>query len=430
MAQVDVLQGTEDSLLHSDTSFEEMGIPEHYLRALREMHIRKPSRIQGAALPVLLSNPPQNLIAQSQSGTGKTICFCLGMLMRVNPSIHKVQALCVCNTRELARQIFGVLQKLTAFFPVDMMEVLPGVDDKMTVNCPVVVGTPGKILRMVERRKLDLSRLQVFVLDEADKMVEENAGFLSEMRKLKSKMPQEVQVLLFSATYEVEVRIAASEICPNAQVFRVESNQVALDAIKQCRLLCKDADEKLESLVNLFGILPTGQTIIFCESRASARQLAAVLRERGQAVSLLHGTDKEGMTEGDRDRVVDEFKKGNTTILITTNVLSRGFDVLSVSNVINYTVPTNQDGSVDIPSYVHRIGRCGRFGRTGVSITFELPRETKLTDYIEQRLDRPIIKLDPSDWEAMEKVIEPPSIMVLPSRAEAEASKVASSASS
>ena len=237
--------------------------------------------------------------------------------MRVNPSIHKVQALCVCNTRELARQIFGVLQKLTAFFPVDMMEVLPGVDglfvvemthclyspppypvplftthyweelfvdffslsarweresvltrrvcplklmfcfsDKMTVNCPVVVGTPGKILRMVERRKLDLSRLQVFVLDEADKMVEENAGFLSEMRKLKrcvvvfpmlgvcvsesgdffhdfsfslfrSKMPQEVQVLLFSATYEVEVRIAASEICPNAQVFRVESNQGA-----------------------------------------------------------------------------------------------------------------------------------------------------------------------------------------------------------
>mmetsp|Transcript_5251 Transcript_5251/g.15696 ORF Transcript_5251/g.15696 Transcript_5251/m.15696 type:complete len:504 (+) Transcript_5251:187-1698(+) len=373
-AEVQVLQSNPNTPYFSAKTFEELGLQEPLMKGLYAMKFNKPSKIQATSLPMIFSPERTNLIGQAHNGSGKTGCFVLGMLNQIDFSKRATQALCVAPTRELARQIHDVIKAIGRFTPVEVFEAIPSETKVTRVNAHVVVGTPGKVMDLIKRRKLERKDIKVFVLDEADEMVSQY-GFGDDTIRIKQWLPADVQTLLFSATFEDEVRSLASKIATNANMITVKREQLSLDSIKQFYFECKNSDHRFEVLSDIYASLQQGQSIIFVRTRRTASELATHLRADGHTVSLLYGGD---MSTQERDRVIDEFRAGTTKVLLTTNVLSRGVDVPQVTVVINYDLPTDKfDQNASPEVYMHRIGRTGRFGRKGIAINFVHDAHTK-----------------------------------------------------
>lgn len=360
------LQADPNSPLYSVKSFEDLGLPDNILRGVYAMKFSKPSKVQERALPLLLPNPPQNMIAQSQSGTGKTAAFVLTMLYRVNPSIRAPQALCLCPARELARQIMDIIRQMGQFTTLTFATLVKeGFSSNEKITDHIIVGTPGTILDLQRKGQLNLKQLQVLVFDEADVMLDKQ-GMGSQSIRIKMVCPPTVQTLLFSATFRPEVMQFANRVVPNPNVLTLKREELSVEGIKQFYMKCDNFQHKLEMLSAIYGLLTLGQSIIFVQTRATAENIYSHMTLEGHQTSLLHG----GMEAEDRDKVIDDFRKGVTRVLITTNVLARGIDILQVSLVINFDIPLDGDHRPDPETYLHRIGRTGRFGRTGVSINF------------------------------------------------------------
>jgi len=370
--RLQVIQSDTSSHLSSVRTFQDLNLPKHLLDAIFEMGFERPSAIQEEALPRILANPPRNLIGQAQSGSGKTAAFVLGMLYRIvinTPAT--VQALCVTPTRELAVQI---VQKAVMPMAVHMaglkiqMALAGDVLDNTsrTVDSHLIVGTPGKVVDWLKRRAINANTIKVFVLDEADNMVSEG-GHRANSLLIKKAMPRTCQCLLFSATFPPEVIDFASKMVTNADKILIESGPefLVLDVIKQLWIdTSQYPGRKLEFLADIYSILTIGQSIIFVRTRTEADRVHQALASRGFSCSVLHGE----VEHTDRDRTMEAFRKGENNVLITTNVLARGVDVDNVCLVVNYDVPTFQDGNADFETYLHRIGRTGRFGRKGTAI--------------------------------------------------------------
>eukprot|EP00708_Paratrimastix_pyriformis_P002128 GAFH01000867.1.p1 GENE.GAFH01000867.1~~GAFH01000867.1.p1 ORF type:complete len:830 (-),score=220.49 GAFH01000867.1:42-2399(-) len=339
------------------------------------MQFQRPSKIQAIALPLLLKDPPRNLIAQAQSGTGKTATFILAMLSRVDESIPRPQALCLAHTRELARQICDIAQKMAQFTHIQVRAVIPETDEEKEahqmkprragpINDHVLVATPGKLADCLKRRSIDLRSLRILVLDEADVLLTKPNIAEHTVPLVRSMLPT-CQIACFSATLE-KARQCVIDIVPSPQMITVRREELTLDEIDQFFIEVPNYRMRFELLEQLYQELCIGQSIIFTQTRVDAKELNDRMTAAGHSVSVLHGD----LATSERDKVIDEFRQGESKVLIATNVLARGIDVSQVSLVINFDIPLNEQKFPDPETYLHRIGRSGRFGRKGVALNF------------------------------------------------------------
>ncbi|KAH7103064.1 DEAD-domain-containing protein [Auriculariales sp. MPI-PUGE-AT-0066] len=394
-------QADPNSPLYSVKTFEEVGLTPELLKGLYAMGFTRPSKIQERALPLLLAEPPKNMIGQSQSGTGKTAAFVLAMLSRVDTTKAVPQAICLAPVRELARQIMSVVQQMGQFTNITTAYAIPEAENGSKITQHVVVGTPGKMQDLIRKKILDPTTVKIFVLDEADNMLDQQ-GLGDQTLRVKNFMPKFCQILLFSATFPDVVRKFAIKFAPNSNQIALKKEELSVEGIKQFLLDCKNEAEKFDVLVRLYELLTIGQSIIFCKRRETADHIAARMVAEGHQVASLHGSKDVK----ERDQIIDDFRDGKSKVLITTNVIARGIDILQVNMVVNYDMPMlHGDSKVDIETYLHRIGRTGRFGRKGISVNFVHNTFTwQLIEDIERELHVTIVKVPTSDVDEMDKV--------------------------
>ena len=398
------IQADPNSPLYSAKSFDELGLAPELLKGIYAMKFQKPSKIQERALPLLLHNPPRNMIDQSQSGTGKTAAFSLTMLTRVNPEDASPQAICLAPSRELARQTLEVVQEMGKFTKITSQLIVPDSFEKnKQINSQVIVGTPGTVLDLMRRKLMQLQKIKIFVLDEADNMLDQQ-GLGDQCIRVKRFLPKDTQLVLFSATFADAVRQYAKKIVPNANTLELQTNEVNVDAIKQLYMDCKNEADKFDVLTELYGLMTIGSSIIFVATKKTANVLYGKLKSEGHEVSILHGD----LQTQERDRLIDDFREGRSKVLITTNVLARGIDIPTVSMVVNYDLPTLANGQADPATYIHRIGRTGRFGRKGVAISFVHDKNSfNILSAIQKYFgDIEMTRVPTDDWDEVEKIVK------------------------
>ncbi|CAI5091426.1 CRE_collapsed_G0050880.mRNA.1.CDS.1 [Saccharomyces cerevisiae] len=398
------IQADPNSPLYSAKSFDELGLAPELLKGIYAMKFQKPSKIQERALPLLLHNPPRNMIAQSQSGTGKTAAFSLTMLTRVNPEDASPQAICLAPSRELARQTLEVVQEMGKFTKITSQLIVPDSFEKnKQINAQVIVGTPGTVLDLMRRKLMQLQKIKIFVLDEADNMLDQQ-GLGDQCIRVKRFLPKDTQLVLFSATFADAVRQYAKKIVPNANTLELQTNEVNVDAIKQLYMDCRNEADKFDVLTELYGLMTIGSSIIFVATKKTANVLYGKLKSEGHEVSILHGD----LQTQERDRLIDDFREGRSKVLITTNVLARGIDIPTVSMVVNYDLPTLANGQADPATYIHRIGRTGRFGRKGVAISFVHDKNSfNILSAIQKYFgDIEMTRVPTDDWDEVEKIVK------------------------
>ncbi|KAM8795508.1 ATP-dependent RNA helicase DDX25 [Eudromia elegans] len=367
------------------------------------MGFNRPSKIQETALPMMLAHPPQNLIAQSQSGTGKTAAFVLAMLSRVNAARRYPQCLCLAPTFELALQIGRVVERMGQFcadarvaFAVQGNRPAPGA----RLEAPVVIGTPGTVLDWCfKRRLLDLGRIGVFVLDEADVMMD-TQGFCSQSIRIQRALPPDCQLLLFSATFKAAVWAFAARLVANPMVIKLRPEELTLGAVRQFYLVCEGRRARYRALCNLYGSVTIGQAILFCQTRRLAEWLSRAMAADGHRVALLTAE----LSVAQRAAAIQRFRDGKEKVLVTTNVCARGIDVTQVTLVVNLAVPGARGRAPDYETYLHRIGRAGRFGKRGLAVTMVGRRHLPLLRRIEEHFQTEIKRLDPEDMDELEKM--------------------------
>lgn len=397
------MQGDPNSPLYSVKRFEDLGISKELLDGIYFMNFKKPSKIQERALPLLLSDPPTNMIGQSQSGTGKTAAFVLTMLTRVDMTLPTVQALCLAPSRELARQILHVVDTMGQFTSVKTQFAVPNALPRgQKINAHIVVGTPGTVLDLIRRKQLPVAQLRVFVVDEADNMLDQQ-GLGDQCIRVKHMMPPSTQIVLFSATFPDAVRMYAEDFAPSANQIALRQEELTVDGIKQLYMDCESEEDKYRILVELYHILTVGSSVIFVKRRDAAMEIQRRMEADGHKVAALHGN----LAPEQRDSIMDDFTSGRAKVLITTNVLARGIDVATVSMVINYDIPLDGRGQPDPQTYLHRIGRTGRFGRVGISISFVHDKKSWLElNAIQQYFGVEMTKVPTDDIDKIERIMK------------------------
>ncbi|KAI9223509.1 P-loop containing nucleoside triphosphate hydrolase protein [Blastocladiella britannica] len=364
--EIDVTLADPNGTVHVVLKFEQMGLSDQILKGVYEMNYNAPSNVQKIALPLLLADPPTNMIAQSRSGTGKTAAFALTMLARCDPNINAPQAICLANARELAVQIESVIRALGKHTSLQTALAVPGgIPPGKRITEQIVVGTPGTVQELMKKRRLDFGNIRVVVLDEADAMVDaQNLGAQSAEIVKGIHMRSRPQMLLFSATFPDRVKRFAASFAPRANLLALALEEVNVTAIHQFFVKVRGDEDKYKTLDNLYGALTVGQSIIFMQRKVTAYAIANRMQEDGHAVSVLTGDDEPQV----RDQTMQDFREGKSKVLIATNVLARGIDVPQINLVVNYDLPVHGTGQPDYEAYMHRIGRTGRFGREGVSV--------------------------------------------------------------
>jgi len=356
-------------------NFDNMNLKEDLLRGVYAYGFERPSAIQQRA--ILPLSKGKDLIAQAQSGTGKTATFTIGILQQLDYSLKECQALILAPTRELAQQIQRVVLAIGDYLEVKCHACIGGTlvrDDisKLESGVHVVVGTPGRVYDMLCRRVLRPDSIRVFVLDEADEML--SRGFKDQIYDIFQVLPSRVQVGLFSATMPAEALEITQRFMNEPSKILVKRDELTLEGIRQFYVNVEREDWKLDTLVDLYDTLNITQAVIFCNTRRKVDWLTDKLRAKEFTVSSTHGE----LTQKERDVILNEFRTGSSRVLITTDLLARGIDVQQVSLVINYDLPRN------LENYIHRIGRSGRFGRKGVAINFVKSDDIKILRDIEQ----------------------------------------------
>ena len=307
----------------------------------------------------------KDLIAQAQSGTGKTAAFAISMLELIDPSVNEVQGLVLAPTRELAQQIGLVFTQLGEYLKIKVHAFVGGTSIKadiknFTENVQIVVGTPGRVLDMINKKILKLSYLKIFTLDEADEML--SRGFLESIKTMVGLIPVNCQIALFSATMSKEI-ISITKLFMNDPVkILVKNEELTLEGIRQYYIPMKK-EWKIDILLNLYKMMEITQAMIYCNTKKAVDFVAEEMKKNGFVVSSIHSE----MDMQERNRIMKDFRGGVSRVLITTDLLARGIDIYQVSLVINFDIPRQKE------TYIHRIGRSGRFGRKGTAINFISP---------------------------------------------------------
>jgi len=355
--------------------FDELGLDPKVLKVLKDVGYESPSPIQAETIPHLLNG--RHVVGLAQTGTGKTAAFALPILSQIDLSDATPQALVLAPTRELALQVSEAFERYAAH--LKGLHVLPvyggqgyGVQlSALRRGVHVVVGTPGRVMDHLEKGTLDLSGVRFAVLDEADEML--TMGFAEDVEQILSNTPHDKQVALFSATMPKQIRRIAEQHAPDAVEISVKSKTATATNISQRYIKVAHA-QKLDVLTRVLEVENFDGMIVFVRTKQATEELAERLRARGYSASAINGD----MVQTQRERTIDQLRKGKLDILVATDVAARGLDVERISHVINHDIPTDSE------SYVHRIGRTGRAGRAGAAISFVTPRETGLLRAIER----------------------------------------------
>jgi ATP-dependent RNA helicase len=356
-------------------SFDAMGLKEDLLRGIYAYGFERPSAIQQRAIRPIVQG--RDLIAQSQSGTGKTAVFSIGILQVIESASNETQALVLSPTRELAEQTQKVLLSLGDFMNVQCHACIGGKSigediRRLDFGVQVVSGTPGRVYDMIRRKNLRTRNVKLLVIDEADEML--NKGFKEQIYDIYRYLPPTTQVVLVSATLPQEVLEMTSKFMNDPVRVLVKRDELTLEGIKQFFVAVEREEWKFDTLCDLYDTLTITQAVIFCNTRKKVDWLAQKMRAANFTVSAMHGD----MPQRERDAIMEEFRSGGSRVLIATDVWGRGIDVQQVSLVINYDLPTNRE------LYIHRIGRSGRFGRKGVAINFVKNEDVRILRDIEQ----------------------------------------------
>jgi len=349
----------EDQDVVKIDNFDNMNLRQELLRGIYSYGFERPSTIQQKAIVPTITG--KDIIAQAQSGTGKTATFTIGTLNQIDTENKVVQALILAPTRELASQIHKVVEALGDYMGIRAYAAIGGtrVRDDMAIlqdGVHIIVGTPGRVLDLLARRAFDPATIRTFVLDEADEML--SRGFKDQIYDVFQALPTSVQVGLFSATMPPEALEITEKFMTNPTRILVKQEEVTLEGIRQFFINCEREQWKIDTLCDLYDTLNIAQAVIFVNTKKKVDWLTDQLRSRDFTVSATHGD----MEQETRNLILSEFRTGSSRILITTDLLARGIDVHGVSLVINYDLPRNFE------KYIHRIGRSGRFGRKGVAI--------------------------------------------------------------
>lgn len=333
------------------------------LRGIYAYGFDNPSMIQQKSILSFFER--KDMIAQAQSGTGKTGAFSVGVLQNIDTSVKKVQAIILAPTRELAKQIHDVVSGLAVFMKTLKIQLLVGgtstaedVSYLKSESPHIIVGCPGRVHDMIRRNHIRGSDVKMIVLDEADEML--SAGFKEQVYHIFNFLSSSVQVCLFSATLPEELHALASNFLRNPVKILVKSEQLTLEGIVQHLIALEDDSHKYTTLKDIFNMISVTQTIIYCNSIKRVTDLTEAMIQDNFPVCCIHS----GMEKSERDAAFRDFKCGKHRVLISSNVTARGIDVQNVGVVINFDVPK------DVHTYLHRIGRSGRWGRKGVAINF------------------------------------------------------------
>lgn len=366
------------------TTFTSFNLSPVLLQALDDMKFETPSPIQQQTIPLLMNG--HDLIGQAQTGTGKTAAFSLPILNQLNLAVMQPQALIIAPTRELAIQVAEHIETLGKHMRNLRVSVLCGGQDyrpqlkKLRDGAHIVVGTPGRVLDHLERRTLQLNHLKTFVLDEADEML--RMGFIDDVENILSQLPDEKQMALFSATMPPRIRQIANRYLTEPESVEIRAETATVKRIEQ-RFLFSSQGEKPNALIRVLAVEDYQGVIVFARTKSSTEEVAEVLQHHGLRAMAIHGD----LTQPLRERIITQFKQGAIDVLVATDVAARGLDVDRVTHVINY------DMAHDCETYVHRIGRTGRAGRSGVTILFVTPRESRALTMLERHTRQKIEKM-------------------------------------
>jgi translation initiation factor 4A len=356
-------------------NFDDMNLREELLRGVYAYGFEKPSAIQQRAIVPCVKG--HDVIAQAQSGTGKTATFSISILQQIDTKLAQCQALVLAPTRELAQQIQKVVIALGDYMGAQCHACIGGTSvredmRKLDAGQHIVVGTPGRVFDMISRKVLRTYDIKMFVLDEADEML--SRGFKDQIYDVFRHLNSNIQVVLLSATMPAEVLEVTTRFMREPIRILVKKEELTLEGIRQFYVSVEREEWKLDTLCDLYETLTITQAVIFCNTRRKVDWLTEKMHQRDFTVSAMHGD----MDQKERDVIMREFRSGSSRVLITTDLLARGIDVQQVSLVINYDLPTNRE------NYIHRIGRGGRFGRKGVAINFVTDDDKRTLNDIEK----------------------------------------------
>jgi ATP-dependent RNA helicase DeaD len=356
-------------------SFENLGLSDRTLKVLKQKGYEEPTPIQEMTIPAILEGE-KDIVAQAQTGTGKTAAFGLPIIELLQEKSKTVQALVLAPTRELAIQVAEEINSLKGKKRLSIVPIYGGQSIDLQLRAlrkgvDVVVGTPGRILDHLKRRTLKLDQISYLVLDEADEML--NMGFLEDVTEIISKTRPEKRTMLFSATMPYEIRQIAKKHMGEHEVLKVTKGQLTVSQTDQIYFEVSAAD-RFEALCRIIDIEKDFYGLVFCRTKIDVDTTAHHLMERGYGADALHGD----MTQSQREKILNKFKKRLLNVLVATDVAARGIDVQNLTHVINFSLPQDPE------SYIHRIGRTGRAGKEGIAITFITPEEYRKLQFIQR----------------------------------------------
>jgi ATP-dependent RNA helicase DeaD len=356
-------------------NFDDLGLSKKALIAIDKKGFEEPTAIQAMTIPVMLRDDT-NIIAQAQTGTGKTAAFGLPLIEMVDINLKTVQALILVPTRELAIQVSEEINSLKGLKNIIIVPIYGGqsIDQqlrRLKKGVHIVVGTPGRVIDHLKRKTLKLKSIEHLILDEADEML--NMGFIEDMEEIMRHTNPDKRTLLFSATMPKRIKDLAHKYMAGYELLKVKKEQLITNLTEQIYFEVK-ASDKFETLCRIIDIEHGFYGLIFCRTKSDVDSVATHLIDRGYDAEAIHGD----ITQAQRERTLEKFKKQRINILVATDVAARGIDVYNLSHVINYSLPQDPE------SYVHRIGRTGRAGNEGTAITFITPSEYKRLMFIQR----------------------------------------------
>jgi len=362
--------------------FSSLGLSESTLATLEKRGFETPTEIQVLTIPLLLGKDV-DIIAQAQTGTGKTAAFALPLIEKLDPRKRGVKAIILAPTRELVIQVSEEIESLKGNSDINTAAIYGGQFiniqlRKLEKGVDIVVGTPGRVLDHIRRKTLVLDRVEYFILDEADEML--NMGFLEDIEEIFGETPDEKRVLLFSATMPERIRKLAESYMEKYVHVRSEP-QLTTDLTEQIYFEVRRKD-KFEALMRVLEVERDFYGIVFCRTKVDVGELTSMLIDRGMRADNLHGDISQPL----REKILGKFRDRKINILVATDVAARGIDVIELTHVINYSIPRNPE------DYVHRIGRTGRAGKKGTAITFVTPTELKKMKFIQKFTKAEIVK--------------------------------------
>jgi ATP-dependent RNA helicase DeaD len=367
--------------------FKHLGLNDNLIHILKKLGITTPTQVQEQSIPHIMHG--KDIISEAATGTGKTLAFLLPLFDKINPNLSNTQALILTPTRELAIQITNEANKLNEANEINILATYGGKDiatqlKKLNNNVHLIIATPGRLLDHIKRKSIDFSKLNIFVIDEADQML--FMGFKNEVEAIMKEMPKKKQLLCFSATMDSAVKKLAYRYMNDPAVVSIRKEEIALTAIRQDVIETTDRNKR-EALCKALDEDNPFMAIIFCRTKRRVDELEAVLYARKYNCVKLHSD----IPQNKRERIMKSFRNADTQYLIATDVAARGLDISGITHIYNYDIPEN------VESYIHRIGRTGRAGQSGYTCMFIDPKNMRDLNEIEDtlgfKINRRIVEL-------------------------------------